>query len=124
MKIINIYDLEPGGLWTSIPNSAAKGLELFCSPPYSIGHLGVDILHLDKGQAFALHTHPGHHLLLAVKGRGSVTVAGVVYETRPGDLFMIDAMLPHAVGATEDHLLLAFGAPHVHLDDPARMAMA
>jgi quercetin dioxygenase-like cupin family protein len=66
--------------------------------------------------------HPGDHLLLVVKGAGTVTFGGVVYPTRPGDLYMVDALTEHAVGAGSDgHWLLSFGAPHVPVDSPERM---
>ncbi len=137
LRIVNVFDVERPVV--AIPDSVALGRALFCSGPFpadesarragegfagGLGygdHLGVDMLMIHAGDAFPLHTHPGHHLLLVVRGAGTATLDGVVYATVPGDLYLIEAEIPHAVGAVEDHWLLSFGAPHKHLTDAARM---
>lgn len=114
------------GDWKKVVDANAVGKNLFCSGDFpEEGHLGVDILHLDADESFPLHTHPGHHLLLVVFGPGTVTFGSVVYDTRVGDLYLVDAEVEHAVSATHvgPHRLLSFGAPHVHVDDPHRMSV-
>ena len=77
--------------------------------------MGADLIQLEAGESFPLHTHPGHHVLLVIMGQGTVTVyvdKDVVHPTRAGDLYMLDGNQPHAVGAVERHLLLSIGVPH------------
>jgi quercetin dioxygenase-like cupin family protein len=127
LRIIDIIEqAAKGHLPSPIPNSPANGRALLCSDPLPLPgtvleHLGVDLLELPPGESFPLHTHPGHHLLYVVQGAGTVTYGGIIYPTKPGDLFLMTANIPHAVGAGgEGHYVREFGAPHVHLDDPAR----
>lgn len=122
-KVLNIFEAvrqSEGNLPVQIPGVAAQGLPLF-----SNGHLGVDMIRLEANQAFPLHTHPGHHLLLVVAGSGTVTVGGEIYKTQPGDLYMVEGASEHAVGAgPEGHYLLSFGAPHLPLEHPDRMKVS
>ena len=90
---------------------------------HSNGHLGADILHVKAHDAFPVHTHPGDHLLLCLEGEGTISVGEVTYDVRPGDIYMVDGLVPHAVGAgSKDHILVAIGAPHKPVDSPERMA--
>lgn len=138
-KITNVAEMaredefEMRHLDVDIAQSVARGRALFCSAPFAAlpepltweAHLGVDLLRLGPGESFPLHTHPGHHCLLVVRGQGTVTFDGTVYPTRPGDLYLVDGEVPHAVGAgaMDAHYILAFGAPHTHVDDPDRMTV-
>lgn len=138
--VVNVYEaiVGSGPLPVEVPNSPATAQALLCSWPfrealYDLGvdpedaHLGVDILRLEAGTAFDRHVHPGHHMLLNLRGRGQVTLwtAGdpQVFSTAPGDLCLINGAVEHAVAAIDDHFLLAFGAPHVHVEDPTRMLL-
>ena len=101
----------------NIPNSPAFGDPLFGNE-----HLGVDLLYLPPDESFPLHTHPGHHIIYVVRGGGTVTIDGVTYHTIPGDVYMVEAELPHAVGAGPfGHYILSFGASHIPIDSPERM---
>lgn len=92
-------------------------------PLHSNGHLGADILYVRAGDQFPVHTHPGDHLLYCVAGKGTISIGEVTYDVRPGDIYMVDGLVPHAVGAgDEDHILVAIGAPHKAVDAPDRMA--
>jgi quercetin dioxygenase-like cupin family protein len=118
-KVLNVFEVvqSSGKLPIKIPGVDAHGESLF-----SNGKLGVDMIQLAPHQAFPLHTHPADHLLFIVAGEGTVTVGAQVYQTRPGDLYMIHGTVEHAVGAgAEGQYLLSFGAPHYHLDHPERM---
>lgn len=90
-------------------------------PVHTNGNLGADILHVAAGEQFPVHVHPGDHLLLCLSGEGTMTVDQVTYRIVPGDIYMVDGMVPHAVGATTDHVLLAIGSPHKPVDSPERM---
>ncbi len=88
------------------------------------GEMGADLLDLPAHCRFPLHVHPGHHVLLCLRGRGTFTIGGITYDVRPGDLMMVEGDVPHAVGAGPDgHLLLAIGSPHKPLDSEERMRL-
>ena len=76
------------------------------------GQLGVDLLVVPPGAGFPVHVHQGHHLLLVIAGRGTFSLDHEIHEVAPGDLSMIEGMVPHAVGNPFDqpHCLLAIGA--------------
>jgi quercetin dioxygenase-like cupin family protein len=95
----------------------ATGIELA-----SNGHIGADVIRIAAGRGFVPHTHPGHHVLVVVGGEGTITYAGQVYKTQAGDAYLIEGMVPHAVGAISDHVIVAVGAPHMPVDSTARMA--
>src|SRR4051812_1428071 len=86
------------------------------------GNLGVDRIHVLAGQGFVPHTHPGDHILIVVAGLGTITYGGQVVPTEAGQLYMVPGLIPHAVGARTDHVILAVGSPHKAVDDPDRMA--
>jgi quercetin dioxygenase-like cupin family protein len=89
----------------------------------SNGYLGVDIIHVPAGEGFAPHTHPGDHLLFVLGGYGTIAVGGTILRTAPGQAYMIEGAVPHAVGAITDHVLLAVGAPHRPLDSRERQTL-
>jgi len=87
----------------------------------SNGFLGADVLHVPAGYGFAPHTHPGDHLLFVLGGQGTITTGGRIIETQPGQAYMVDGAVVHAVGATIDHVLLPVGAPHHMIDSETRL---
>jgi quercetin dioxygenase-like cupin family protein len=102
-----------------VPVHGAPALGL---PLHSNGHLGADLLYVKAGDRFPVHTHPGDHLLLCLQGEGTISVGEVTYHVKPGDIYMVDGLIPHAVGAgDEDHVLVAIGAPHKPVQSPERM---
>lgn len=100
----------------NVHGAPAKGFAI-----HSNGHLGCDVLYVKAGDQFPIHVHPGDHLLQCLAGTGTITVAGVTYQVKPGDIYMVEGMIPHAVGAETDHVLLAIGSPHKPIDSPERM---
>lgn len=88
------------------------------------GRLGVDLIRVAAGEGFQPHTHPGDHILIVVGGEGTITHDGTVYPTQPGDVYMVEGGVPHAVGARSDHVILAVGSPHKAVDDVDRMTPA
>ena len=87
----------------------------------SNGVLGADIIRVGAGDGFVPHTHPGDHLLIIIGGVGTITYDGKIYETRAGQIYMIEGNIPHAVGAITDHVILAVGSPHKPIDSVERM---
>lgn len=119
LRIINlraaIADVHANGV--QVHGADAIGLGL-----HSNGMLGADILSVPPDTAFPVHTHPGDHLLLCLEGTGTISVDGITYKVTPGDLYMVDGMIPHAVGAGPGgHVLVAIGSPHKPIDSPERM---
>ena len=121
IKIVNIYDAG----WRTrdfqpMAGTPAQAIHLGRTSTFSEAGvevqgddcMGADLIQLEAGETFPLHTHPGHHMLLVIMGQGTVSADDVVYPTRAGDLYMVDGNQPHAVGAVERHLLLSIGAPH------------
>jgi len=90
-------------------------------PVLTNGKLGCDVLHIKAGDQFPIHTHPGDHLLYALSGEGTISVAGKTYTVRQGDIYMVEGAVPHAVGAVTDHVILAIGSPHKSVGSKDRM---
>jgi quercetin dioxygenase-like cupin family protein len=120
MNVIDLAMATPHQANTvDVHGSEARGVPLFTN-----GTLGADLLYVPAGKAFPYHVHPGHHLLYCVAGAGTITYAGKVNKVRPGDLYMIEASVPHGVGADPDgpgHWLISFGSPHTRVDSHDRM---
>lgn len=92
-------------------------------PLLSNGFLGADLIHVPAGEGFAPHTHQGDHMLFVVGGRGTITANGEILETRTGQVYMVDGLQPHAVGAISDHVLLSVGIAHKALDSENRQTL-
>lgn len=107
-----------GPLPADMVNTQATGLALAGGD-----ELGVDLIAVEAGSGFAPHTHPGDHLLIVVSGRGTVTWDGRIWPTRPGMVYFVPGLAPHAVGAIDDHLILAVGSPHRPVDSEDRQAL-
>jgi quercetin dioxygenase-like cupin family protein len=107
----------------NLPTVPMHGAPARATPLVTNGRLGIDLIHLEAGKSFAPHTHPGDHLLIVVSGQGTVTYDGAIYPTEPGQVYLIEGGVAHAVGARSDHRILAVGSPHRAADDPDRMAL-
>lgn len=83
--------------------------------------IGADIIRLPAGAGFPPHTHPGHHVLAVLGGRGTITYNGRVHPTEAGEIYLVEGSVSHAVGAISDHVILAIGAPHMPVESEARM---
>jgi quercetin dioxygenase-like cupin family protein len=121
LTIKNIRDLADIAAVIGVPVHGAPALGV---PLHTNGHLGADLLHVKAGDRFPVHVHPGDHLLLCLQGTGTITIGEVTYDVQPGDLYMVNGQVPHAVGAgDEDHVLVAIGAPHKPVTSPERMQL-
>lgn len=92
------------------------------------GHeIGADLIEMDPGAAFALHVHPGDHLLFVVSGSLLVHVDGVDHPACTGHTIFIPADLPHGVktvpGYSHPSRFLAVGVPHKHVSAEDRMTL-
>lgn len=119
LRITNLYEVSAVGIDHAVPmhGADATGLNL-----HTNGHLGADMVWVPAGARFPVHVHPGDHLLLCLSGHGTITINEITYDVHPGDLYMVDGNVPHAVGAGDtDHVLVAIGAPHKPVDSPERM---
>ncbi len=85
--------------------------------------IGADLIRLPRGAGFPPHTHPGHHVLVVVAGKGTITYGGRIYPTEAGEIYLVEGEVSHAVGAITDHVILAVGAPHMPVDSHRRMAV-
>lgn len=125
--IINVQNYVNEHLHNRFPIKVKKSVASG-APLLTNGHLGADLIRLEPGQEFAAHTHPGDHLLFVLRGRGTITVDGIVYQTEPGDLYMVPGLQIHAVGAsvqsTIPHVIMAIGSPHKRIDAEDRMELA
>ena len=87
--------------------------------------LGIDLIEMQPGAAFAVHTHQGDHILLIMEGRGTVNIDDNKYGVVPGDTVFIPAELPHnvtAFGSSQTMLrFVAIGHPHKALVASDRM---
>lgn len=87
--------------------------------------IGVDLIEMQPGSAFPLHTHFGTHVLYIVEGQGLVQINGIDYHFKPEDTIFIPAECPHNVRALETALtplvFLSIGHPHRPLDSKNRM---
>lgn len=87
--------------------------------------IGADLIEMQPGSAFPLHTHPGDHILYGISGRGTVTIDGELRPVEVGTTVYIAGGYPHNVGtyadATEPFVLLAVGHPKVPVASPERM---
>lgn len=88
--------------------------------------IGADIIEMQPGSEFALHKHPGDHVLYIVSGTGSVHISGADRLVKEGDLVFIAAEHPHAVKgppleASSSLRIIAFGYPHKHVGALDRM---
>jgi quercetin dioxygenase-like cupin family protein len=119
--IKNLNELAKIAAEIGVPVHGAPALGV---PLHTNGHLGADLLHVKAGDRFPVHVHPGDHLLVCLGGTGTISVGEVTYHVRPGDIYMVDGAVPHAVGAgDEDHILMAIGAPHKPVASPERMQL-
>jgi quercetin dioxygenase-like cupin family protein len=86
--------------------------------------IGVDLIEMQPGSGFELHTHSGQHILYVVEGEGAVVVDGVAHSIHAGDTIFVPAEYPHGVttGEADRPLsLLSFGYPHTHIGAIDRM---
>lgn len=115
--IRNLHEAE----WIPLLPGIRGSSGVYGIPPGTDLSMGADLIDMDPGTSFPLHTHPGAHILFILEGQGTVTIGDHVFKTRPGDCLFIPGNLTHGVGAIEHHVLLAVGFPHKQMTNPQRM---
>jgi quercetin dioxygenase-like cupin family protein len=89
---------------------------------------GADLIEMEPGSAFPLHTHDGDHLLYILRGTGYVHIDGRDRHVAVGDTIYIAANHAHGVKTdpqcTINFVLLAVGIPHKHISAHDRMHLA
>jgi len=107
------------------PLPGIRGRAGVAAPAMDGPEIGADLIEMQPGSAFPLHTHPGEHILYVIQGAGLVHVDGLDHRVEVGDTIFIPAEYPHGVKslpeATEPFLLLAVGYPHKDIAATDRM---
>ena len=89
--------------------------------------IGLDLMEMQPGSLFPLHTHNGDHLIYIVSGCGIAQVGEKDNSLKQGDSIFIPAELPHGFNtypdAKEPLVLVAVGHPHTHLSSTQRMKL-
>lgn len=120
------------GAWTELNDEAGRPLagirgRIGAAAVAADGHeIGVDLIEMQPGSAFPLHTHGGDHILYVQSGGGCVHVDGNDHVVAAGDTIFIPAEYPHGVKGPPAEancplVFLAFGHPHKHLSAHDRM---
>ena len=109
-----------GGALQGVSGLSGAGAVLDSGDP-----VGVDSIAMQPGSAFALHTHPGAHILVITEGEGIISVDGTDHVIREGDSVFVPALYPHAVRASDSLgvSFLAFGIPHRPVSALDRMSL-
>ncbi|MEW6202202.1 MAG: cupin domain-containing protein [bacterium] len=61
----------------------------------------VTLFAFDKGQGLSEHTAPFDALVIVIDGTAEITIAGVKYEAKAGEMILMPAGSPHALKAPE-----------------------
>lgn len=127
----HLIDLETGE-WLQMreeDGAALPGCEGVRGPvaiSRASGHeIGLDLIRLQPGASFPMHTHPGDHILVAIEGAFDVSIGGTDWRVEQGRAIYIPADQPHNVktipGNSRPIKFLAFGHPHRDVDATDRM---
>ena len=89
--------------------------------------IGLDLMQMQPGSSFPLHTHSGDHVIYVISGRGFVQVGDKNNPVKEGDSVFIPAELSHGFNACSDAkepmLFVAVGHPHRNLSSTQRMRL-
>lgn len=66
----------------------------------------ITLFAFDKGQGLSEHTAPYDALIVITEGMAEVTVSGVKYNVKAGEMLLLPASAPHALRATESFKML------------------
>lgn len=90
-------------------------------------HIGCDLIELQPGAAFPMHTHLGDHVIYAISGKGAITIDGMIHTLDAGkhQSIFVAAQNPHNVGtlpdAQEPFVILAISHPQKEVSATDRM---
>ena len=93
--------------------------------PDGVSLMGMDLIEMDAGAAFEIHTHTGAHVLYVLNGEGWLDVEGERRRLSAGDCVFVPAAAPHGVSCEIDSpcplSFIAVGFPHRAVDALDRM---
>ena len=92
-------------------NSDATGLRLLKN-----GEFAADVIRFPPNGKVEEHVHPGSHMLFCLHGSGKVKYYDKWHELNPGDCYLIESMVPHAVYASEHEELALLTVADDHRD--------
>ena len=92
------------------------------------GHeMGLDVVSMENGSEFPLHTHPGYHILYILKGPGIIHYDGTDYVVDSHSSIFVPAADPHGVKTLSDNpdplKFIAIGYPYKHVNSTERMEL-
>jgi quercetin dioxygenase-like cupin family protein len=61
----------------------------------------VTLFAFDKGEGLSEHTVPFDALVVVLDGEAEVTISGIAYRVREGEMVMLPVGEPHALAAVE-----------------------
>jgi quercetin dioxygenase-like cupin family protein len=61
----------------------------------------VTVFAFDEGQDLSEHTVPHDALVHVIDGEAAITISGTTHQVRAGEMIVLPASQPHAVGATK-----------------------
>ncbi|NLO86901.1 MAG: cupin domain-containing protein [Clostridiales bacterium] len=64
-------------------------------------HHSLTLFAFDQGEEISSHDSEGDAMILALDGKGKVTIDGVEHPLETGESIIMPAQIPHAVFATE-----------------------
>jgi quercetin dioxygenase-like cupin family protein len=89
--------------------------------------MGADLIEMEPGNCFELHSHPGAHVLYVIGGQGSIEIDGQTYAIGEGDSIFVSADLAHGVACDLESggplRFVSIGFPHRDLATPDRMRL-
>ena len=90
------------------------------------GHeIGLDLMELQPGTGFPLHSHAGDHILFVVSGEGIAMIGPEEHHLGMGDSIFVPAEQPHSFTAlaniTDPWIVVSVGHPHKHLSSVDRL---
>ena len=120
------------GEWTAMMDNTGVTLSNIRGRAGAMGQtnegvaIGVDLIEMQPGSGFDLHTHAGQHILYVIEGEGAVVVDGSAHPIQAGDTVFVPAEYPHGVTAGDalgSLRLLSFGYPHKQVGAIDRMRL-
>ena len=82
---------------------------------------GADLIRFAPNTGVGLHTHEGDHILIVTKGTGVVVYKDERHKLHPGMMYIIPGMVPHAIEAQSELVLIAIANNHRPADASSRL---
>lgn len=69
-------------------------------------HHSLTLFALEKGEEISAHVSDGDAMILALEGKGKITIDDEEHTLNPGEVIVMPAQKPHAVFAEEQFKML------------------